>query len=120
MEPEEIGRPEACMLREMQEELGLLPEEISTPRLRYVAMRLVNGEIRQNYYYFAQLKTCRKLSSNEGSLQWFALNELSGLPMPCTARWMINHWLSTGRYTDCIYGGIAESEGMIFTPLQPY
>ena len=120
LEPEEISDPEACVLREMQEELGLSADEITAPELRYITLRMTNGEIRQNHYYFANLKTCRELASNEGTLQWFHMNELDGLPMAYTARYMIDHWLKTGRYTDCMYGGVADGEKVVFTELYAY
>jgi len=117
LEPEEISDPEACVLREMQEELGLSADEITTPELRYITMRMTNGEIRENHYYFAQLKTSRELVSNEGQLCWFRLDELDSLPMAYTARYMIDHWLETGRHTECVYGGVADGEKVVFTEL---
>lgn len=120
LEPDEISSPEACALREMQEELGLTADDITPPELRYITLRMTSGEIRQNHYYFAKLKTDRELCSNEGQLRWFRLDELDGLPMAYTARYMIDHWLKTGRYTDCIYGGVADGDKVIFTKLYHY
>ncbi len=120
MEPAEISDPQACALREMQEELGLTLDDISAPELRYITLRMTNGEIRQNHYYFAQLKTEKPLFSNEGQLQWFKLDELDSLPMAYTARYMIDHWLTVGRHTDCVYGGVAAGEQVVFTELYAY
>jgi len=117
MEPEEIAAPQACALREMHEELGLTADDITPPALRYITQRMTGGEIRQNYYYFARLKTDRELVSNEGALRWFRLDELKDLPMAYTARYMINHWLATGRDTACIYSGTADGEKVVFTEL---
>lgn len=120
MEPQEMDEPETCVLREMQEELGLSANDITVPEFRYITLRMTNGEIRENHYYFAQLKSDRELISNEGQLRWFHWNELNGLPMAYTARCMIDHWLETGRYTDCLYGGIADGEKVVFTELYRY
>ena len=120
MEPQEIDAPEVCALRELQEELGLSANDITPPELRYITLRMTNGEIRQNYYYFAQLQTDRELTSNEGRLRWFRLDELSALPMAYTARYMIDHWLETSRHTECIYGGVADGERVVFTELYGY
>ena len=120
MEPAEIASPETCVLREMQEELGLSPHEITQPQLRYITQRMTNGEIRQNYYYFAQLKTDRKLVSTEGTLRWFGLGEVDKLPMAYTARFMLDHWLAVGRSTDLIYSGTADGEKVAFTELYGY
>lgn len=120
LEAHEMSEPESCVLREMQEELSLSPDDITPPQLRYVTMRMTNGEIRQNYYYFAHLKTDQELTSNEGQLRWFHLDELEGLPMAYTARYMIDHWLKTGCHTDCVYGGVADGEQVVFTELYAY
>lgn len=39
------------MLREMNEELGLQPNDVDGLALRYITLRKINGEIRQNYYF---------------------------------------------------------------------
>ena len=59
----------------------------------------------------------RELDSNEGVLKWFRLDEVDGLPMPFTAKYVVQHWLSTGRFTDCIYGGVTTAEGVVFTEM---
>ena len=120
LDPDEISSPEACALREMQEELGLSADDITPPELRYITMRMTNGEIRQNHYYFATLKADRELCSNEGQLRWFRLDELDSLPMAYTARYMIDHWLEIGCRTSCVYGGVADGEKVVFTELYAY
>lgn len=120
MEPQEMDAPETCALRELHEELGLTEDDITPPVLRYITLRMTNGEIRENHYYFAHLKTSGELTSNEGQLRWFHLNELADLPMAYTARYMIDHWLEMGRHTECIYGGVADGERVVFTELYEY
>lgn len=120
LEPSELNTPEACVLREMREELGLTADDIEHLTLRYLCTRMTGGEIRQNDYYFADLKTDRPLVSNEGQLRWFRMDEIADLPMAYTARYMIDHWMQTGRYTDCIYGGVADGSKVVFTELFAY
>ena len=62
MEKEELNDTKAGMLRELHEEIGLTESDLSDISLRYVTLRLKNGEIRQNYYFFANL--------NNQELQW--------------------------------------------------
>lgn len=83
-EPYELNDPEACILREIREELGLGPEDIEDLALRYVALRRTKGEIRQNYYYFGRLKETvdKKLTSSEGICKWFSIEEMEDLKMP--------------------------------------
>lgn len=119
-EEKELKSPEDCALREMQEELGLSPEEIRDLTLRYVTVRYYNGEIRQNYYFFARLTGERALSSTEGNLRWFTWQELETIDMPLSARHMMDHYLKVGRFTDRRYAGITEPGGSRFVELQSF
>lgn len=47
----ELNDANACVLRELKEELNLCEKDISNLSLRYVTLRKTNGEIRQNYYF---------------------------------------------------------------------
>ena len=87
-EKEELNDAKACVLRELYEETGLVDRDISNLSLRYVTLRLKNNEIRQNYYFFADLIDSQKvITSNEGNLKWFQMEELlEAMPkMPFTA-----------------------------------
>ena len=116
-EKDELNDPRACVLREMREELGLTEEDVEGLRLRYITHRYMNGEIRQNYYYFARLKTDRELTSTEGKLRWVKAEEFPGLPMPVSAKHMILHYLQEGKDNDLLYGGITEKTGTTFVPM---
>lgn len=116
----ELKSPEACALREMQEELGLRESDVEDLQLRYMTVRYINGEIRQNYYFFARLKGERELSSTEGNLRWCTWQELQTLDMPLSARQMMDHYLKVGRYTDKCYAGITEPAGARFVELQSF
>lgn len=116
----ELNDPRACVLREMKEELGLAEDEIRDLTLRYVTLRLKNGEIRQNYYYFARLMTDRPLRSTEGILEWVPYERLPELAMPASAKLMLLHYLQEGRYTDEIYGAVTSSGVTRFVPLKEF
>ena len=94
----ELNDAKACVLREMNEELGLCEDNIRNLSLRYVTLRRTKGEIRQNYYFFAILneEVSDDLVSNEGELKWFSLKQLDELEMPYTARYVMNHYYSIG------------------------
>lgn len=47
-EQAELNDPRACALRELREETGLTEESLEELRLRYITLRMKNGEIRQN------------------------------------------------------------------------
>lgn len=120
-EPSELGDPEACVLRELYEETGLTRDDIENLSLRYVTQRLKNGEIRQNHYFFADLKQSgREISSNEGTLKWFSEAELPGLPMPHSAKAIILHYISCGKHTRSMYIGVSVESGCAFTELNEF
>lgn len=118
-EPFELNDPTACVLREMQEEIGLTEDEIEGLALRYITLRNVEGEVRQNYYFFATLiKTAPiDLRSNEGKLRLVNISEMMSLPMPFSAKFMLAHYLETGQYNDKLYGGIATEDTVVFTEM---
>ena len=119
-EKEELNDARACALREMQEELGLTEADVDDLKLRYVTLRLKNGEIRQNYYFFGKLKTDKPLESTEGELHWFSYEEAEHLQMPASAKFMLLHYLQVGRYDDQLYAGITEAGNTRFVPLKEF
>ncbi len=110
----ELNNAKACVLRELNEEVGLCEEDINNLALRYVAFRRTNGEIRQNYYFFADLREgiSDDLSSNEGELKWFCIDKIKDLEMPHTAKYVMEHYVSVGRFTDKVYMGAANETGV--------
>lgn len=119
-EENELNDPLKCILREMEEELDLKEDEVEGLSLRYITHRLTKSEIRQNYYFFARLKAEKELSSNEGCLRWVPYEEIPGLQMPVSAKHMILHYLSTGRYDERIYCGITEEAGTNFVSMTEF
>lgn len=113
----ELNDARACVLRELEEELGVKESEIENLCLRYITLRRTKGEIRQNYYFFADLKedVDERLASNEGITEWFAYSELEALKMPYTSKFVIEHYLKIGRTTNEMYVGAADGEKLVFT-----
>ena len=117
-EKDEVNDAKACVLRELYEEVAIDESSLQNLTLRYVTLRYTAGELRQNYYFFAELKSHNDdFSSTEGITKWFDLKELNDLPMPFTARYMIDHYVDIGQYDDVLYGGIANENGVVFTKL---
>ena len=115
----ELNDAKACVVREMEEELGLKSDDIEGLTLRYVTLRYIKGEIRQNYYFFANLKDNVNdyLQSNEGICKWFSIDEITRLEMPFTAKYVVEHYYSVGCMTDKIYVGVTTNEGVDFLEL---
>lgn len=119
-EKDELNDPRKCVLREMGEELGLVESDVEGLTLRYITYRMKDNEIRQNYYFFARLRSPRMLESTEGKLYWVPYEEVPGLDMPVSAKHMILHYLREGRFNDTLYAGITEEEGTEFVPLREF
>ena len=118
-EKDELGDPTACLLREMKEEIGLTEDMVENLKLRYVAARYTKGEIRQNFYYFAEIsaETAEVIASNEGALRWVNFEDALNLEMPFCAKFAIEHYLKIGRYDDLLYGGMATQTDLVFAPM---
>lgn len=118
----ELNDARACVLRELQEELGITRRELAQLRLRYVTLRRAKGELRQNYYFFAELRdgVDERLTSNEGIIRWFDLSDAPVRDMPFTARFVIEHYRTLGCRTQAVYGGIADGERVVFTELPEF
>lgn len=118
----ELNDAKACVIRELHEELGIGLEEVENIKLRYITIRRTNEEIRQNYYFFADLKdnVDENLISNEGTSKWFSFEEIHSLEMPYTAKYVMEHYCTTGRYTSEMYAGIANGEKVVFINLPEF
>ena len=118
----ELNNARACVLRELNEELNLCENDLDNLSLRYITLRRTKGEIRQNYYFFANLKEhiSDDLHSNEGTLRWFYINDIQGLEMPYTAKYVMEHYCEIGRFSDKMYMGATNGYGVEFVELQEY
>ena len=65
-EDHELNNPESCILRELKEELNVDRDSLEGLQLRYITLRNVKGEIRQNYYYFADLNKSYRRNHQSG------------------------------------------------------
>lgn len=118
----ELNNAMACVLRELKEELNLCENDIYNLSLRYVTLRRTKGEIRQNYYFFANLKEriSDDLHSNEGTVKWFSIKDINTLEMPYTAKYVMEHYCTTGRFSDKLYTGVANENGVEFIELPEF
>ena len=119
-EPEELNDPKACVLRELKEELNLTEDDLDGMRMRYIALRNTKGEIRQNYYFFADLKPehYSLFTSNEGKCRWVDYADIMNYDMPLTARYVMDHYLRAGQYTEELYGGVYDGTDYHFTEIR--
>ncbi len=118
----ELNDAKACILREMNEELGLGEMDIEDLKLKYITLKMTNGEIRQNYYFFANLKdeVDANLHSNEGICRWFDLNEIHDLKMPFTAKYVMEHFCEQGCKDEILYVGTARNNKVEFLSMNEF
>ena len=118
----ELNNPKACVLRELFEETGITENDIGTVDLKYVALRMKNNEIRQNYYYFTELQnTDIDISEcDEGILEWINMDEVLDREMPFTAKECLKHYLSIGKDNNKLYAGITTENGVNFIELKEF
>lgn len=94
------------------------------------SVRRIDGREAEEYdfyihnknYFFGELnhETGDHIVSTEGISRWFTLSELSALEMPYTAKFVIEHYLRTGRRTKDMYVGVADGKCVSFTQLPEY
>lgn len=120
-ESAELNDARSCVLRELYEETGLTESDIVGLHMKYITMRQKNGEIRINFYFFAELvRPAIRIESSEGELYWADLSEIPTLKMPVSAKYALLHWLKTGRFDNDLYGGITEENGIMFTRFEEF
>jgi len=118
----ELNDAKACVLREMKEEINLSESDLQNLSLRYITIRRTRKEIRQNYYFFAELKEdiSEDLNSNEGTLKWFPIEEIGALEMPYTAKYVTEHYRTIGQFSDKLYAGVTNENGVEFIELPDF
>lgn len=81
IEPHEVNDPKASIEREILEETGLSPEDVTGLRLQAVILRLRADEIRQQYVYIGATDKDVPDACPEGQLHWVPRPNLLVLPM---------------------------------------
>lgn len=116
----ELNDADACMMRELKEELSISEKQLRNPSLRYVTLRYIRDELWINYFYFAELPDGPEmdLHSAEGILEWFPLDEILSLEIPATTKMVLEHYLAEGRYSTCLYAGASDGSKTEFTVLK--
>lgn len=117
----ELNNAKACVLRELYEETRLEERDINNLSLRYITLRLKNNEIRQNYFFFAEINDkIKKIKSNEGLLYQVGFNDVLSLEMPFSAKQVLEHYINVGKDTDYLYCGTAARDGVIFSIMEEF
>jgi 8-oxo-dGTP diphosphatase len=118
----ELNDPRACALREVFEEAGIRESDLADLSLRYITLRYKKNEVRQNYYFFAELANAdwQLCDCDEGTLAWTDMEDVLGRDMPFTSKEVLKHYLSVGKKDKVLYAGIASQGQVSFLPLQEF
>ncbi|MBP1156570.1 MULTISPECIES: NUDIX hydrolase [unclassified Paenibacillus] len=96
LEAEEINDPETAVLREIHEETGLLPEEITGLRLQYILIRLNQKEVRQQFIYTARSARRDVSLTEEGELHWIPREKVLDREIPFIFHRLLEHYFAHG------------------------
>lgn len=107
----EINDPEKACFREIEEETGLKKESIKKLKLRYIMFRnSQNKEIRIQYVFFGFVfKNMTLKESDEGSLEWVRLDEVTNKNVSETSKEIIEHYNDRVSSNEEIYVGSMKS-----------
>lgn len=120
VDPNEIRDPTRAALRELEEEVGIRPDQICDLALRYVSLRDSGEELRLTYYFTATLPSATPSPTDctEGELRWFDIApSTANLPMPPTASVALKHWISHGRHDNLLRSVVMASDGPLVLSL---
>lgn len=99
MELTDIENPRALSIietcyREVYEEAGIEKSNIKNLKLRYIAVRKIDGEIRWHHHYIGELESEIVLPDcDEGELHWIDKIDIPNLPMTTSVKEALKHWL---------------------------
>ncbi|XEC97251.1 NUDIX domain-containing protein [Paenibacillus tarimensis] len=111
LEPEEINAPKQGCLREIHEESGIQPSEISDLTLKYILLRIKGDEIRQQFVYFGRTDREHLVPSEEGELHWIDRERLFDLNMSAINTFMLKHYFSHPAQEEVLVGTITMNDG---------
>jgi 8-oxo-dGTP diphosphatase len=92
LEPIELNHPRKACIREIYEESGFQEKEIDELKLRYILLRKIEEEIRQQFVYFGKIERMDFTNSEEGELHWINKNDLLKLHLSRIIYFMLEHY----------------------------
>lgn len=100
-------------------EYGVTVDDLEEPKLRYITMRYTEGELRQNFFYFAETKNDLNIGFI-GNNKWIPFMELINMEMPKTVQGVLKHYLEVGRSNERVYCGVVKQKGVAISELEEF
>lgn len=113
IESSEFNSPKNACLREIEEETGLINNNIKSLKLKYIVHRIVgNWEIRTQYVFCGDVSIKTKLiESEEGQLEWFSYKDIiADNDTTATTKEIIKHYQEKKIEKENIYIGSMKSD----------
>lgn len=105
--------------KSMIKDLGIMASDFLTMELRYATMRYKDGEIRQNYFYFATTNYDMGIGPI-GNMKWIPVAQLPEMELPKNLESVLKHYLAVGQKDHKVYGGIMKEKGFAITELEEF
>lgn len=110
LECDEYQNPVDGCLREINEETGLLADQLKGLKLKYIVLRRKDQEIRLQYVYFMKSITQQVRSNHEGDLEWLSSDELMESQTTYTTHEIFKHFITQSTYEDPVLVASVDSK----------
>ena len=110
IESNEMNFPKVACLREIEEETGLVEEQLYALDLRYIIMRKCDKEIRIQYVYIGKTNETNIKQCDEGLLYWIPELKLFDRTLSFTTKMTLKHYIEHRNNLDKIIVGVVNED----------
>jgi len=108
IENAEMNTPLDAVLREIEEESGILPQNISSLELQYILIGKHTDYIGQTYIYFGESSQTKIIQCDEGEIAWIPQDDLLNRNFSDFIEQMLRHHMGRLPEDKAVYVGIAD------------
>ena len=108
IENSEMNTPHEAALREIEEESGILPQNVDSLKLQYILLGKHTDYIGQTYIYFGETSQTDIRQCDEGEIAWVAEEELLNRNFSDYIDQMLKHHLARSSEDKAVYIGVAD------------
>jgi len=108
IENAEMNTPQEAALRELEEESGILRQNISSLELQYILIGKHTNYIGQTYVYFGETSQSEIIQCDEGEIAWIPEEELLNRKFSDFFEQMLRHHMARSPKDKAVYVGVAD------------